>query len=100
MTDHLSGVGDVVIKRSGETVATRVSYSAYLTHPDPGRLGSIDAEIDVPTHVAVRLIGAGHLLTLRMQDGREFDFYVQRVSGAGYVRVQSSGGVRDSEGGA
>jgi hypothetical protein len=93
MDEHLSGEGDVLVKKTGEHV-TSTHYDLTITHPPQGRLGHVDADIGLDEHVARRLLVAGDLLTLRLSDGREVDFYVQAVSGFGAVNVTATGSLR------
>jgi hypothetical protein len=93
MTEHLSGEGDVLVKKTGEHVA-RAHYDLAVTHSAQGRRGHIDVQIALDGHVARRLLIVNDLLTLRRSDGREVDFYVQAVSGSGAVNVTATGGLR------
>ena len=96
MNEHLSGEGDVLVKKTGEHV-TRARYDLTVTHPSHGRLGHIDADIALDQHVARRLLIAGDALTSRLSDGREADFYVQAVSGVGAVNITATGGLRSEK---
>ena len=93
MTETFGGRGAVRIKSSGAAVAQSVPYSLRVTYPQTGRLGHIDASVDLDPQDAMPPFMNNEILTLTLEDGREFDFYVQAVEPlSGRVRVIAKGG--------
>ena len=90
---RLTGEGDVLVNKTGAHVA-QARYDVTVTSPGGGPLARIDADISLDEHLARRLLTAGDLLTLRIGEGRSFDFYVQAVSGSGPVTITATGAVR------
>lgn len=93
---HYSGVGEVSVQKTGEILG---SFRYQLTqYKRPGSvIWSTDASIDLDFQTALMAITAHEVLTLTMEDGRLFDFFVQRMRGPGEaVDVTAAGGIRDA----
>ena len=96
-TQYLAGVGEVFVKKTGQPVC-RAHYRIAIAHPSRGG-ENLHAAIDLDDATAHRLLKEASLLTLRLDDGRDLDFFVTGISGiGGDVDVTVSGGFRPAAG--
>lgn len=78
MTQHETGVGQVVVKRTGESVG-QVGYTVRQFYPPGSALLATDATVDLEFMLAAKFQAAREVLTLKLKDGRLMDFYVTTV---------------------
>jgi len=97
MLENLSGIGDVYVRETRESIG-RFPFS-LRAYQRPGRvIVSIDLEVKLDGASATRFVTANTPLVLRVPGGRCVDFYVSSVSGFGdRVGVTPAGGLRNGD---
>jgi hypothetical protein len=97
VTEYLSGLGDVFVKKSGESIG-RAHYMLAITHPASVQPNQIHAVVQLDGTVARRLLREAAMLVLRLDDGRYLDFVVTSVGGFdNAAEVTASGGLRTTK---
>ena len=96
MADYFSGYGTVIVAKTRERIAEHVRYNLAVSPPTNGRVGHIDAMVDLKAGLARSLIIRNDMLTLILDDNREIDFFVQHVGGQGSISFTTASGIRPS----